>query len=130
MTVLPKQKLRGIFSAVPTVKLVYFFGSRAQGNAGPMSDYDFAVYCDESDSRKIHKIRMNLIAKLTQALKTDLVDVVMLNTTEESELKYNIIKNGKVIYEIEPYRVLLEPKIMNEYFDFVYQLKKFGLTKA
>lgn len=121
-------QLKKIFKAEPKIKLVYFFGSRARGEAGPMSDYDFAVYLDEKNEKKLFKMRADLMNKIGKMLKTDKVDVVILNSAESPELKFNIIKEGYLIYEQEPFRVLIEPKIMNEYFDFYIMLKKYKLT--
>lgn len=122
------QQLKKVFKAAPKIKLVYFFGSRARGDAGPMSDYDFAAYLDEKDTVKNFNIRLDLIAKISRILKTDNVDIVILNEAKSPELKFSIINDGKLIYEKEPFRVLIEPRIMNEYFDFRYLLKKYKLT--
>ena len=124
------KNLTNIFQLYPQVKLVYFFGSKALGKDGPLSDYDFAVYLDERNKKKRFDLRLNLMGKLSHQLKTDAVDVVVLNDTESPELKYNIIKEGKLIYEEEPYKIFLEPRIFNEYFDFIYGLRKYGLTKT
>lgn len=123
-------KLKKIFKLYPEIKLVYLFGSRVNSKEGPLSDYDFAFYLEEKDSQKIFKLRMSLIDKLSRLFKTDEVDVVILNTTQTPELKYNIIKEGKLIYEKEPFRVLIEPRILNEYFDFHDLLSKYNLTKV
>lgn len=109
-----------IFGSFPEVKLAYFFGSKANGTDGPLSDYDFAVYLSEKDKRKRFELKLNLMGKLSLALRTDAVDVVILNDTESPELKYSIVHDGNLIYEAEPYRVLIEPKILNEYFDFAH----------
>lgn len=119
-----------VFTLYPQVKLAYFFGSRARGKEGPLSDYDFAVYLDEKDKNKRFKIRLNLMSKLSQKIETDKIDVVVLNDTESPELKYSIIKEGKLIYEEEPYKVFIEPRIFNEYFDFISGLRRYGLTKT
>lgn len=121
-----------IFESFPEVKLAYFFGSKANGTDGPLSDYDFAVYLDldKKETVKMFDIKFNLEAKLSLELKTDKIDVVILNIVKSPEFKYSVIKDGKVIFEQEPYRVLVEPKILNEYFDFIYGLRKYGLTKA
>ena len=124
------EKIISIFESFPGVKLVYFFGSKANGNGGPLSDYDFAVYLDEKDRKKRFDTKLNLMKELSRALGTDAVDVVIFNDTESSELKYGIIRDGHVIYEQEPYRVLVEPRVMNDYFDFIYGLRKYGLTKT
>ena len=49
---------------------------------------------------------------------------------EMPELKYNIISQGVLLFERGPHRIVVEPKILNEYFDFVYLLRKYKLTKA
>ena len=124
------KKLVDIFKLYPQVKLVYFFGSRARGKEGPLSDYDFAVYLDEKDAKKRFETKLNLMSKLSKNFGTDNVDVVVLNDTQSPELKYSVLKEGKPIYEEEPYKVIIEPRIFNEYFDFIYGLRKYGLTKT
>lgn len=124
------KKLNSIFKENPEVKLVYVFGSQTTGCHGPLSDYDFAVYLDLRDKKKIFALKFLLMDKISRALKTDKVDVVILNITESPELKFNIIKEGELIYEQEPFRVLIEPKIMMEYFDFKSMLLRYNLTKA
>lgn len=119
-----------IFESHPEVKLVYLFGSMARDDAGTTSDYDFAVFLGEKDHRKIARIRFELMDELGRALGTDKVDLVMLDSAESPELKYNILRDGKLIFEREPFRVLVEPRILNEYFDFHLLLKKHGLTAA
>lgn len=123
------KELNKIFKNFPTIKLVYFFGSRAENNAGPLSDYDFAIYLDEKDIKKMFEIKIDIMNQLTDFLKTDKVDVVILNTTESPDLKYNVIKDGQLIFEKEPFKLIIEPKILNKYFDFNQMLLKYGLTK-
>lgn len=124
------RNLRDIFKKYPEIKVVYLFGSKARDTHGPLSDYDFAIYFDGKDTRKMFDIKLELLDRLSRSLKTDEIDIVVLNITEGPELKYQIIKEGEVIYEEQPYRILIEPKILNEYFDFHYMLSKYGLTKA
>ncbi|MEK6673391.1 MAG: nucleotidyltransferase domain-containing protein [Nitrospirota bacterium] len=124
------EALKNIFRSFPDVKLAYIFGSRANGEEGPLSDYDFAVYFDLKDKIRMSDIRFQLSDKLSRELKTDKIDLVVLNMTEGPELKYNIIKDGRVIYEEEPYKLLFEPMVLNEYFDFRAMLLRHGLTKA
>ncbi len=101
----------------------------ASETAGPTSDYDFAVYFNlrsdkEKDREKMFEIKFKLMDQLSRVLSTDKIDIAILNLAESPEFKYNIIKNGKLIYEKEPFLLLVEPKILNEYFDFRYLLKK------
>ena len=119
-----------IFDKYPEVKLVYLFGSRATGKIGPLSDYDFAVYLDEKDIKKRFELRLELMGKVTSALKNDNVDLVVINDIDGPELKYNIINDGILILEKEPFKVLVEPKIVTEYIDFHDSLLKYNLTKA
>ena len=123
------EKLMPIFENFKEIKLVYFFGSKSDGSDGPLSDYDFAVYLTERDRKKRFDIKLDLMKNLSRVLGTDAVDVVIFNDTESPELKYSIIYEGRVIYEKEPYRILIEPRILNDYFDFIYGLRKYGLTK-
>ncbi len=119
-----------LFRSISSVKLVYVFGSRAQGKTGSLSDYDFGIYLSEKDAKKRMAVRITLISKLCKFLQTDAIDVTILNDTRSPELKYHVIKDGFLIYQQEPYKVLIEPKILNEYFDFIDLLRLHGLTKA
>lgn len=124
------KKLLPIFGKYPQIKLVYLFGSRAEEKIGPLSDYDLAFYLEEKSAKKRFDLKLELFKCLSQALKTDAIDIVILNDAKGSELKYNIIKEGKLIYQKEPYKVLIEPKILNEYFDFYAGLLRYNLTQA
>lgn len=123
-------QLQIILKKFKNIKLAYLFGSQARGNAGQLSDYDFAVYLDEQNRIKRTDIKLDLMAKLRRTLKTEKIDIVILNDIDQPELKYHIIQDGKLIYQEEPYRLMIEPKILNEYFDFRYTLRQYGLTKA
>ena len=124
------KKLSSIFKAYPEIKLAYLFGSRAIGRESPLSDYDFAVYLDTKDKARMYEIKIDAIVKIGRLLKTDRIDVVILNLTDNPDLKYMIVKEGRLIYEKEPFKVLVEPRILNEYFDFHKMLVKHNLTKA
>lgn len=110
------------------IGLLYLFGSQARENVGPMSDYDFAVYFCEKNLDIYKKI--DLMRKLSDILRTDAIDVVVLNEMVPPELKYAVIVEGRLLFEREPYRVIVEPRILSEYFDFHEGLLRFGLTKA
>jgi predicted nucleotidyltransferase len=124
------EAVRSIIQSHPEIKLAYLFGSRATGHTGDLSDFDFAFYADEKDIKKLYDLKFTLGDKISRTLKTDKVDIVILNLTESPELKYNIIKEGKLIYSEEPFKVLIEPRIMNQYFDFHDLLARYNLTKA
>jgi predicted nucleotidyltransferase len=124
------QCLAPIFESFPELKLAYFFGSRNLGTEGPLSDYDFAVYTDERNSLKVHDLRLRLMGRLCQVLKSDRVDVVMLNAAVSPELKYQAICTGTLLFAREPFKVLVEPRVLNEYFDHRDLLRRNGLTQA
>jgi predicted nucleotidyltransferase len=123
-------KLNSVFELYPKIGLVYFFGSKAKRKGGPLSDYDFAVYLEEKDKSRIFDIKLDLQNKISRLLKTDKIDIVILNLTESPELKYNIIKEGNLIFQKEPYKLLVEPRILIEYFDFHDLLLRHNLTRA
>lgn len=123
------KRLNSIFRTYQEIKLAYLFGSRAAGKESPLSDYDFAVYLDTKDKARMYEIKIDAIVKIGRLLKTDRIDVVVLNLTDNPDLKYMIVKEGRLVYEKEPFKVIVEPRILNEYFDFHKMLVKHNLTK-
>lgn len=121
--------MKDLAREMPQIVLAYIFGSTATNTRGPMSDYDFAVYLDEPDIKKRYDIKFSLMGKLSQALKTNKVDVAVINDTDNVYLKHAIISEGKLLFEKEPYKVIVEPKIMNEYFDFRILIDKYQKIK-
>jgi len=124
-----KIKLTKLFRKYPAIKLAYLFGSRADGSSGPMSDYDFGFYLKEMDPKKRFDLKLRVMADLGKMLQTDAVDVVILNDTYNTELKYNIVHDGKLLYSQGSFQLEVEPKILNEYFDFRFTMQKYGLTR-
>jgi len=119
-----------IVGKYPDVKLAYFFGSRALGTATENSDYDFAVYLDQKDARARYEMRLRLISDFSTLLGTDEVDLLVINDLEMPALKFSIISEGILFYEQEPFKLLVEPKIMSEHCDLLFDLRKYNLTKA
>lgn len=124
------KRISEIFSANQDVVVAYLFGSRARDDAGPMSDYDFAVQFDPATKNDFWKMKLDLMGDLCDALKTDAVDLVVLNTLDKPELGYAIIYDSKIIFERGLGRVSVEPKMFREYVDFHQALLRYGLTKA
>ena len=111
--------LNKLFSQYKEIKLVYLFGSRADNKSSPRSDYDFAVYFDEkTGSAKRFSIRLMLITELMKIFKTDKIDVVVLNDKLNPLLKYQVIRHGRIIFERKPFKLILEPSVYNEFFDY------------
>ncbi len=124
-----EEKIIKLFQSIPEIKLGYLFGSQAQKKAQPNSDYDFAIYLEETDSNKRFHLRLKVADEIAEILETDNIDLLILNDLEFFELKYEIIHDGKLIYEVGGYKLEIEPRIMNEYFDFRDSLIRNGLTK-
>lgn len=79
------------------VRISYLFGSFVKGKIKKTSDIDFAFYLDESLTKKQRlQKKLILISELSGILKTDRIDVVILNDTPLF-LRYNVIKDGKVL---------------------------------
>ncbi len=119
-------RLRGI----PEIKLAYLFGSQARKNAGPTSDYDFAFYLDERDSKKIFDTECRIGNILAQELGSDEFDIAMLDRLDAPELVYQIVQDGKLLIDREPYRTTFEPQAINQYEDHITLLRKNHLTRA
>lgn len=125
-----KDLVKAVFARHLEIGVAYVFGSHARGTEGPQSDYDFAIYADERDRNKLFRLELAVRGELSQALGTDAIDLVVLNTTASPELKYAIIQEGEVLIEREAFRVRIEPNILNEYFDFRDMLRRHKLTVA
>lgn len=106
------------------IRLAYLFGSVAKGKTGKLSDIDIGVYLDESlNDDERFKIRLKLISDLSLILKTNKVDVIIMNSSPLL-LNYNIIKNGKILKSEELYRLKIEHRILSNYLDMRYHIKR------
>jgi uncharacterized protein len=98
------------------VPFAYLFGSLAKGKITPLSDVDIAVYL--SDKKKLLLRKIEILGELTNILKTDEIDLVLLNTAPLT-LKMKILESKKVISDKDPFlRHRFESLVMREYFDF------------
>ena len=112
-------QLNNLFSLHKEIKLVYLFGSHAKNKTSPLSDYDFAMYFDQNiDINHMKELVLGLITEISSIIKSEKIDLVLLNQPISPLLKFNILKEGKLIYQQLPYRLIVEPAIYNEYFDF------------
>ena len=119
-----EEKVRELLNKQKYVKLAYLFGSVAEGKEGKLSDVDIAVFLDESLSKKERfDLQLKLISGLTGILKTDRIDLIVMNDAPLL-LKYNIIKHGKILkYNIET-RVKVESRILSDYLDMKYYIDR------
>jgi predicted nucleotidyltransferase len=116
-----ENKLPAILGSLKGVRLVYLFGSQAEGKTGPMSDYDVAVLvAPGTDGRQI---QAQLSDELACALQTDRIDVVLLNRAP-IELAYAIVAHGQVLYEQDvETRVEYEAYVLSRYGDYLPVLR-------
>ncbi|WP_235284101.1 nucleotidyltransferase domain-containing protein [Methanosarcina sp. 1.H.A.2.2] len=119
-----EQKLREFFSKVEGVTLAYLFGSTVRGEANRLSDIDIAVLFDDTLLQKeAFDLQLEVISELTGLLKTNNVDLVVLNDSPLL-LTYNIIRDGIILKSYEPVRVKFETKIMSRYLDERYHIQR------
>jgi predicted nucleotidyltransferase len=104
------------------VVALYMFGSRAQGIAGPLSDYDFAVLMKEGGHKrggKAYDQLYDILAPLCpRSLDNDIIDIVFL-INASLELKLHVVRYGQVLFETNTLaRLRFETQTMLEYSDF------------
>jgi uncharacterized protein len=107
-------------AAEAAVLLVYLFGSRASGQAGPGSDYDLGMLLARGADSPAQRAR--LAHELTVILGGSEVDVVFLNQTPP-ELAFAVIQ-GRLMYERDlSTRVEYEAQVMSRYCDYLPYLR-------
>jgi len=98
------------------VVFAYLFGGLAKGCISSLSDVDIAVYLIEIGVE--WEIKIELLGLISEALKTDEIDLILLNTAS-LPLKARIIQNKKVLVDKNPlFRYSFESLVLREYFDF------------
>ncbi len=103
------------------IELAYLFGSVAYGEQGKLSDIDLALFLDESlDKEERFKLNLTLISDLQDILKTDQLDLVIMNDAPVS-LNFEVIKaNYPLLIRDENFKVDMEVHIMSRYLDRQY----------
>lgn len=105
------------------VEFAYLFGSVSGGNSGAFSDIDIAVYLSIKPSLE-QELDLHLF--LSRELKTDRIDLLILNNARNIVLMDEIIKKGIVVYEKNrSLRESFETRILHEAIDFKEQRKVF-----
>ena len=120
----PEKKVVEFLSKQECVKLAYLFGSVAEEKEGKLSDVDLAVFLDESLNKKeILNLQLKLISELTSILKTDRIDLIVMNNAPLL-LKYNIIKHGKILKQDMETKIRVESEILSDYLDMKYYINR------
>ncbi|NLJ48032.1 MAG: nucleotidyltransferase domain-containing protein [Candidatus Atribacteria bacterium] len=100
----------------PQVIFAYLFGGLAKRHLSSLSDVDVAVYLVVNKNEL--EIKMDLLNQLSNGLKTDEIDLVILNTAS-LPLIARIIQNKKVLVDKDPnLRYSFESLNLRKYFDF------------
>lgn len=89
------------------VMSIYIFGSRAEGLANELSDYDFGVLLFNPALVKpgmdvlplYHELYDFFDPLCPRTEKNDIIDIVFLQGGVSLELQANVVKNGKVIFD-------------------------------
>lgn len=102
--------------ACPEVVFAYVFGGRGAGHPTPLSDVDVAVYLAEGADPL--ETRLGIVAKVTAHLRTDEVDVVVLNKAPTALLG-RVLGTRRVLVDRDPFcRHRFESRALREFFDF------------
>ena len=97
------------------IAFAYLFGSVAENRATHLSDIDIAIYVTEG---KITDVRFQILGDLMDILKTDKLDLVILNTAPLT-LKMKILQTRRILADNVPHvRHTFESHTMRTYFDF------------
>ncbi|WP_094227151.1 type VII toxin-antitoxin system MntA family adenylyltransferase antitoxin [Methanolobus psychrotolerans] len=113
--------LKEFFLGEECVELAYLFGSVSEGKAGARSDIDIGVYLSGTLTKvqRNHK-RIELIGSLATLLKSDKVDLLVINDTSPV-LSFEIIKPNVLVFERDQdLKVDVEQRIMSTYLDWKY----------
>ena len=111
------RKVAAFAQARPEILAAYVFGSRAGGGGTRLSDLDVAFLLDAPAGADLFERRLALRADLAQFLRTDALDVVVLNDAPVA-LRFAATRRGRLVAcRDELARVRFEADAMSRYFD-------------
>jgi len=98
------------------VVFAYLFGGLSKGKPNPLSDVDIAIYIDSRVDPV--KTKKDVIQKLVDILKTDNIDLIVLNQSSLT-LSMNVLKSNQILADKKPFvRHSYQSLIMRKYFDY------------
>lgn len=121
-----------VLSEDNNVIFAYLFGGLAKGKVEPLSDIDIAVYLKDTDILAEYKLM--LFDKLTDALGTNELDLVILNTAPLS-LTGRVLQKKEILVDKTPFqRHLYESVTLRKFFDFkikeeMYFSRRYGIGR-
>lgn len=130
-----KEEISRYFACLPAgkasqpVELVYLFGSQAEGETTPLSDFDFSVlFVDSLSKKECFDLKLKFMADLGEILGSDKVEILDLNEAPVT-YRYSAFAPRQEIYvKDEAKRVDFEQQTMSEYFDRLYYLRRHSLN--
>jgi predicted nucleotidyltransferase len=87
-------------AACPDVEFAYAFGSVGTGRCTPGSDVDLAIHVSEGADPHLSRLEVGRIA--ANHLRTDAIDVVLLNTAPVA-LAGRVLTSRRVIVDLRPF---------------------------
>lgn len=90
-----RKTIRDIFKSEATVNRVLIYGSRADDNYHFGSDIDLAITDGEVSFSDLLRIR----EKFEESDLPYITDIISIQDLKDGELRDNILRSGKVIYE-------------------------------
>lgn len=120
------EKIKSVLSDDPMVSVAYLFGSRAQGETSDRADWDIAIYLGEDlMARNPVWDKFKIEDRLSAVLKTDAVEVVVLNRLEDPVLGFEIINNGLLLTSKDDnLRIAFEGRALARYHDWRYFMER------
>jgi hypothetical protein len=120
-----QKELTEYFAIQQDVLLAYLFGSQARRTAHPASDIDIAVLlAGQPDETQCFDSRMRLLGGLIEILRTNDVDVAILNHASAS-LRYRVLRDGALLFCRNHDRLIdFRLRTINEYLDFKPMLER------
>jgi len=114
-----------ILSRIPDLKesllkdeniiFAYLFGGLTEGKVKPLSDIDISVYVRDTDN--LAEYKFNLFERLTDALRTNELDLIILNIVPIS-IAGRILQNKQILVDKDPpIRHAYESLTLRKFFD-------------
>jgi uncharacterized protein len=101
------------------IVFAYLFGSAAKGEATAKSDIDIAVYFSGDIPESHFQDRLSLYADICRALKSNDIDLLVLNSAANLIMLEDIVRHGILLYDRNPdLRDEYELKILHLAIDF------------
>lgn len=120
------EAIKSTLSKDQSIAFAYLFGSKVKNKESYRSDWDIAVYIkDELLEKNPVWQKFNIEDKLSAVLKTDAIDVVILNRLDNPLLGFEIISKGLLLLsKDEESRLTFEGEVLGRYQDWEYFMKR------